>query len=197
MPADNELSAILNRRQNMNDALDGGKDVEMRKVKVSIYSEFTEFSRKEIKDYEAQFHLYNESKTGVISLTELKKMMEKLGAPQTHLGLKEMIKEVDEDDDGAIAFREFLNIFRKARLGELDQDSGLGQLAKLSEIDVDQVGVGGAKTFFEAKIADLSKGNRFQDELREEKEEMIRNEEEKKKRQQMFRERAALFTGSS
>lgn len=33
-------------------------------------------------------------------------MMEKLGAPQTHLGLKAMIKEVDEDDDNRISFRE-------------------------------------------------------------------------------------------
>ena len=64
---------------------------------------------------------YNESGTGVISLAELKVMMERLGAPQTHLGLKAMIKEVDEDDDGAISFREFLSIFRKARAGELDQ----------------------------------------------------------------------------
>ena len=33
-------------------------------------------------------------------------MMEKLGIPQTHLGLKEMIKQVDEDQDGKISFRE-------------------------------------------------------------------------------------------
>ena len=33
-------------------------------------------------------------------------MMEKLGEPQTHLGLKGMIKEVDEDNDGQISFRE-------------------------------------------------------------------------------------------
>lgn len=33
-------------------------------------------------------------------------MMEKLGAPQTHLGLKNMIKEVDEDFDGKLSFRE-------------------------------------------------------------------------------------------
>ena len=33
-------------------------------------------------------------------------MMEKLGTPQTHLGLKEMITEVDEDHDGKISFRE-------------------------------------------------------------------------------------------
>ncbi|MGH0131221.1 UNVERIFIED_CONTAM: hypothetical protein FKN15_001973 [Acipenser sinensis] len=37
---------------------------------------------------------------------ELKLMMEKLGAPQTHLGLKNMIKEVDEDFDGKLSFRE-------------------------------------------------------------------------------------------
>ena len=37
-------------------------------------------------------------------------MMEKLGAPQTHIGLKAIIKEVDEDLDNA--FREFFLIFR-------------------------------------------------------------------------------------
>lgn len=38
-------------------------------------------------------------------------MMEKLGEPQTHLGLKAMIKEVDEDNDGQISFREVSDIF--------------------------------------------------------------------------------------
>lgn len=33
-------------------------------------------------------------------------MMEKLEAPQTHLGLKNMIKEVDEDLDNKLSFRE-------------------------------------------------------------------------------------------
>lgn len=33
-------------------------------------------------------------------------MMELLGAPQTHLTLKDMIKEVDEDNDKKISFRE-------------------------------------------------------------------------------------------
>ena len=37
---------------------------------------------------------------------ELKLMMEALGAPQTHMGLKAMIKEVDEDLDSKINFRE-------------------------------------------------------------------------------------------
>ena len=82
-------------------------------------------------------------------------------------------------------------IFRKARLGELDMESGLGKLATLSEVDVDAVGVGGAKTFFEAKvmrkyymllsdahqIAEVSKGSKFAEEIKEEQEERKREEE--------------------
>lgn len=49
---------------------------------------------------------YDTGKDGFIDLMELKLMMEKLGAPQTHLGLKNMIKEVDEDFDGKLSFRE-------------------------------------------------------------------------------------------
>lgn len=37
---------------------------------------------------------------------ELKRMMEILGAPQTHVQLKDMIKEIDEDFDGSINFTE-------------------------------------------------------------------------------------------
>lgn len=84
-------------------------------------------------------------------------MMENLGAPQTHVGLKGMIKEVDEDDDGRLSFREFLLVYRKARAGELEENSGLAQLAKLTEVDVEKIGVGGAKEFFEAKVKYLLK----------------------------------------
>ncbi len=57
MSADEELSAVLNRRQNLNDALENGEQVEQKFVKVNknVYTEFTEFSRKQIKDYEKQF----------------------------------------------------------------------------------------------------------------------------------------------
>ena len=45
-------------------------------------------------------------KSSFIDFMELKLMMEKLGEPQTHLALKDMIKTVDEDNDGQISFRE-------------------------------------------------------------------------------------------
>jgi len=190
MPADNELSEILNRRQNLNDGL----EVQRRSAKISVYTEFSEFSRKQIKDYETKFKSFNISNTGRLSLEELKIMMEKLGAPQTHLGLEAVIKEVDEDDDGAISFREFLLIFRKAAAGEL-QDKGLSLLAQQCEINVEEVGVDGAKNFFEAKIAAIRKTSKFEDEIKEEQENRKREEEDRKKRQQSFKDRAALFGG--
>ena len=41
-----------------------------------------------------------------LDLMEMKLMMEKLEAPQTHVGLKQMIAEIDEDNDGQVSFRE-------------------------------------------------------------------------------------------
>lgn len=122
------------------------------------------------------------NKDNYIDMMELKLMMEKLGQPQTHLGLKNMMKEVDEDLDSRLSFREvrpaldqnlcreevlskrglmffllhphqFLLIFRKAAAGEL-ADSGLCALAGLFEIDVSSEGVKGAKSFFEAKVGE-------------------------------------------
>ncbi|KAK1129946.1 hypothetical protein K0M31_019640 [Melipona bicolor] len=137
--------------------------------------------------------LFDAGHDGFLDLSELKRMMEVLGAPQTHLGLKAMIQEVDEDGDGRISFREFLLIYRKARAGELEQDSGLGQLARLTEVDVDEVGVTGAKHFFEAKIEQLRKSSKFENEIRMEQEERKREEEEKATRRAQFRQKAALF----
>ena len=86
MEAGSELSSILQRRQTLNDALDAGdQKIEHKFVKVNVYVEFKEFSRKQIKEF-------NSSNTGRLSLEELKIMMEKLGSPQTHLGLKAMIQ---------------------------------------------------------------------------------------------------------
>lgn len=119
--------------------------------------------------------------------------MEKLGAPQTHLGLKAMIAEVDEDQDGKISFREFLLIYRKAKAGELTGHDGLQELVRLTEINVQEVGVSGAKSFFEAKIEETLKTSRFHDEIRAEQEERKREEEDKQIRRAQFRERAAIF----
>ncbi len=57
MPADNELTAKLSRRLDRNEALEQGQQVTntYRTTGISIYSEFSEFSRKQIKEYEKAF----------------------------------------------------------------------------------------------------------------------------------------------
>ncbi|GIX97916.1 EF-hand domain-containing protein D2 [Caerostris darwini] len=191
--ADSELSAILSQRQIINE---GNGDVPLfpnKKKYFNPYTEFKEFSMKEIKEYEKMFKKFDLGHDGFIDLEELKRMMELLGAPQTHLALKEMIKEVDEDNDKKISFREFMLIYRKARAGELDLSGGLSQLALLTEIDVDEAGVGGAKNFFEAKIAEQSANSKFEEEIRAEQEERKREDELKRKRLAAFKEKANFF----
>ncbi|XP_055944899.1 EF-hand domain-containing protein D2-like [Argiope bruennichi] len=193
--ADSELSAILSQRQIINEG-NGNGDTAMipnKKKYFNPYTEFKEFSMKEIKEYERMFKKFDVGNDGFIDLEELKRMMEVLGAPQTHLALKQMIKEVDEDLDKKISFREFMLIYRKARAGELDIDGGLSKLASLTEIDVDEAGVGGAKTFFEAKIAEQAASSKFEEEIRAEQEERKREEELRRKRQAAFKEKANFF----
>lgn len=75
----------------------------------------------------------------------------------------------------------------------MNLESGLSQLARLTEINVEEVGVGGAKNFFEAKIQQQLLTNQFHDEIRQEQEERKRAEEEKTVRRTQFQERAAIF----
>ncbi|XP_067423587.1 EF-hand domain-containing protein D2 [Emydura macquarii macquarii] len=190
--ADGELSAKLQRRTELNA---GGGELSPgggRKV-FSPYAEFREFSRRQIRDMERLFRQYDAGRDGFIDLMELKLMMEKLGAPQTHLGLKNMIKEVDEDFDSKLSFREFLLIFRKAAAGELQEDSGLHALARLSEIDVSTEGVKGAKSFFEAKVQAINDTSRFEEEIKAEQEEKKKQAEEMKQRKAAFKELQSNF----
>ena len=57
MSASDELAAKLTRRQTLNDVLESGGEVDKQYVKVhkNVYTEFAEFSRKEIKEYETKF----------------------------------------------------------------------------------------------------------------------------------------------
>ncbi|XP_002161055.1 EF-hand domain-containing protein D2 homolog isoform X1 [Hydra vulgaris] len=185
-----ELAAKLAHRNAVNDGQAQAKFINAPK---NIYTEFPEFTRKQIKEYEKIFKKYDADNSNYIDQHELQIMMEKLNAPQTYLGLKAMIKEVDEDQDGQISFREFILIFRKAALGELEASSGLGQLAHLTEINVDETGVAGAKDFFEAKVKQANSTNRFEDEIRQEQEERRKQAEEASARKKAFKAKAQSF----
>ncbi|CAJ1055253.1 EF-hand domain-containing protein D2 [Xyrichtys novacula] len=189
--ADSELGKKLQRREELNEGQ--GEHVQPSMKVFNPYTEFKEFSRQQIKDMEKMFKTYDTGKDNYIDMMELKLMMEKLQAPQTHLGLKNMMKEVDEDLDNKLSFREFLLIFRKAAAGELAEDSGLSALARLSEIDVSEEGVKGAKTFFEAKVHAINESNRFEAEIRQEQEAKKKQLEEQKQRRAAFKELQSAF----
>ncbi|GAB1600021.1 EF-hand domain-containing protein D2-like isoform X1 [Argonauta hians] len=192
--ATDELANLLTRRINISDAIESGDHVETTNKIFNPYTEFKEFSRKQIKDLEKKFKLYDVNKDKFIDIEELKGMMEKLGAPQTHLALKEMIREVDEDKDNKINFREFLLIFRKASDEELASGSGLYDLFQnVWEIDVDKEGVKGAKNFFEAKIDAQTTSQKFENEIKEEQEERKKQQDEARERKKAFKEKASMF----
>ncbi len=152
--ADNELAVKLQKQISRNElSADNSENVQPFMKVFNPYTEFKEFTRKEIQDLEKKFKLYDVNLDKKLDIEELKVMMEKLHVPQTHLGLKEMIRSVDEDRDNKINFKEFMMIFRKARNGELKVDSGLKQLFdSVMEIDVAETGVKGAKSFFEQQV---------------------------------------------
>lgn len=93
----------------------------------------------------------------------------------------------------SIFLSQFLLIFRKAAEGTLEIGSGLAELARLAEIDVDETGVRGAKDFFEAKMMQASAGSKFEMEMRLEQEEKRRDAEEKKAKQEAFKNKRAAF----
>ncbi|CAL8095350.1 unnamed protein product [Orchesella dallaii] len=150
-------------------------------------------SRKEVREYQTLFNRFDRDTDGYLCLEDLKLMMETLGAPQTHLSLKKMIQEVDTDGDSKISFQEFLLIYHKAKAGQLDEDSGLSALAKITEVDIHEVGVDGAKNFFEAKIEQLKSQNKFEAEVKKEQEEKRKQEIEKKQKRLEFQQKHAFF----
>ncbi|XP_065052300.1 EF-hand domain-containing protein D2-like [Rhopilema esculentum] len=183
--ATNELQEKLARRDKINEG-----EAAPSKVSQSVYAEFKEFSILEIKEYRKVFQKYDMDHSNFIDFMELKLMMEKLGEPQTHLGLKEMIKAVDEDNDGQISFREFMLIFKYAKDGTL-QVEGLLKIADCC--NVSEEGVSGAKSFFEAKVQQQTNDNKFEQEIRAEQEKKKKELLEAKERREAFKQKAATF----
>ncbi|CAB3404079.1 unnamed protein product [Caenorhabditis bovis] len=183
-----ELNEALERRAKI---VEGeAVPIKMNK-KLSLYAEFSEFTRKQIQYFTETFKKYDEDNDNFIDFNELKRMMEKLGEAQTHIALKELIKKVDEDQDGKISQREFLLIFRLAASGELSCSEVFKTLA--DSIDVTKEGVLGAANFFQAKIEEQTKLSRFEEEMLQEKEERKRIEEEKKERREKFLASRSIF----
>jgi len=186
-----DLQEILQKRQARSEC----SEEEFQNSNFQVHSQDMTrvMTRKEVKEYRSIFNRFDRDSDGFMCLEDLKMMMETLGAPQTHLSLKKMIQEVDTDGDSKISFQEFLLIYQKAKAGQLEEDSGLDALAKITEVDIQEVGVDGAKNFFEAKIEQLKASSKFEAEVKMEQEEKRKMELEKTKKRQEFKQKHAFF----
>ena len=106
----------------------------------------------------------------------------------TYTELKALIREVDDDQDGLISLTDFITLFRRRQKGELIANSTGSDLVNIFNrtVNVNEVGVEGAKAFFEGKTKlntvtnDLAKLEIFNnsEERKIKKEEKIRKKEE-------------------
>lgn len=81
-------------------------------------------------------------------------------------------------------------IFDKAKKGTL-QVEGLKSIA--ATCDVTEEGVKGAKSFFEAKVSEQTRGAKFEQEIKAEQERKRIEAEEAAARKKAFKEKAAAF----
>ncbi|KAH8369246.1 hypothetical protein KR009_005459 [Drosophila setifemur] len=137
------------------DSSDGDYEISLDEV----YQRFSVwFSRPEIDTAFSAFFLVDEDRDGYICLTKLKRLLEMLEIPQTHLAAKKAMTHVVGCQAERLNFCQLLIIYatlmhradlQKWGLQDLDKQ----RLALSEAVDVSQVGVSGAKLFFEAKIA--------------------------------------------
>ncbi|XP_062124693.1 EF-hand domain-containing protein D2 homolog [Drosophila sulfurigaster albostrigata] len=117
------------------------------------------FDPEEIRQAFAIFKLCDENNDSFIELPELKLALERLSVPQTHLAAKEIMAEVVGANETKMNFCQFLLTYaatmenRKREVNTLKRaDPELS--TSTDSVDVSEVGVKGAKLFFEAKIAE-------------------------------------------
>lgn len=116
------------------------------------------FSRPEIDIVYSNFTQVDEDLDGYICLAELKRLLEKLDIPQTHLAAKKVMATVVGTNEDRLNFCQALLIYGTLVQRVEVQNYGIHdrvtkRFALTEVVDVSQVGVTGARLFFEAKIA--------------------------------------------
>lgn len=139
------------------------------------FTEFPNITRSKVKEYELTFKQHDTNEKGYLDLEDCKKVMEYVGKPQTHLGLKRLIKQASENEPvqmnppNTLSFYAFLSIFNK--VDEEDSSDLSSQLdrsvaGKENNVSVAEKGVSGAKNFFAAKINQQSRGKNHEEEIK-------------------------------
>jgi calmodulin len=81
-----------------------------REIKLERVSPSSKLTEDQINEYRIAFELFDRDLDGIITTKELGTVMRNLGQNPSEQDLLDMIKEVDLDGNGAIDFKEFLDL---------------------------------------------------------------------------------------
>jgi calmodulin len=87
-----------------------------------------------IAEYREAFKIYDKNGDGSISINELSDMLKNLGMEYTDEELKELVREVDLDNNGNIDFREFMHLMT-IKFREFESEEELIEAFKVFDRD--------------------------------------------------------------
>jgi len=156
---------------------------------VDVSREFSkDFTHKEFQDLKKKFQDFDEDQNGIIDFYELKRAMEKMGNPQTHIQLKDMMKELATDPDKGIHFRDFVLVQKKMKDGE-----GTGALAQSFAVTLKDYTPKAIINFHEAKAKESEKEIEMEKKIKEEASERKVKAEEKREAKKNFKNKLSMF----
>ncbi|KAK2149854.1 hypothetical protein LSH36_434g02046 [Paralvinella palmiformis] len=79
-----------------------------------LYKDIEDLGEK-LESFKEKFIQFDKDLDGVIGVMDLKRAMEDLGQPKTHLELMKMIREVDKEKKDAINYKEFIDMMLGAK----------------------------------------------------------------------------------
>ncbi|KAI8967427.1 putative calmodulin [Mycotypha africana] len=94
------------------------------------------FNKEQIDEIRESFNLFDKNGDGTIDINELSQVMRNLGQEASDAEVKDMIKEVDADNNGTIDFQEFLTIMSRMKAND-DAQNDLMDAFKVFDKDND------------------------------------------------------------
>lgn len=167
----------------------------------NTFTEFPNLGIQKVKEYETIFKQHDKNEKGYLDLEDCKKVMEFVGKPQTHLGLKRLIKQASENEPvqmnppNTLSLYGFLSIFDRVDEDDSKElDVSLSNdTSKQENVNVAEKGVSGAKNFFAQKINQQAKSNKAEDEIKAAQAARKVRAQETASRKSTFKDRINMF----
>ncbi|CAO0798533.1 unnamed protein product [Mucor circinelloides] len=96
-----------------------------------------QLNEQQISEYRESFALFDKNGDGAIDVEELGQVMRSLNQEPTDEELKDMINDVDSDNNGRIDFNEFLTIMSRMKGADDETENDLLEAFKVFDKDQD------------------------------------------------------------